>query len=193
MGLFDDTVLAEPIVAQIHPLARTGYPLTITLWLDTRSAPVARAVALTVPVLELRIATDDDADALTTINIAEYGRHATPADQLHFANGHTIIAVDSNGVIGCAAGRQFAPDILELFLLLVAPPHRNREIGAQLLHRFEHHATRAGFQAVVVATSLGYEEKASNISAVPFYLRHGYALAIDTELSTVFTKRLPPQ
>jgi GNAT superfamily N-acetyltransferase len=101
-----------------------------------------------------------------------------------------VVARCDGALVGYAVTKGFAPDVVELAALLVAPGHRSHGIGTLLVDAIEADARRRGHAAIVVVTSAGYEVVGDKRSAVPFYERRGYHPILRTEITTVLGRSL---
>lgn len=101
----------------------------------------------------------------------------------------SFVATAGGEIVGFIYTTDFAPDILELANILVAPEIRGLGIGGDLLMELEKTASRT-FAAIVLVNSMLYSFNGEKKSAAGFYCRHGYQAIFGTQESAIFAKAL---
>ncbi len=133
-------------------------------------------------------------DDLPAIGALFTGHTGRPADLDRIgswvAAWPSVGASRDGALVGYALGRSFAPDIVELASLLVAPAERGHGLGPRLVVALEEQAAGRGLHAVVAVTSTGYEVLGENRSARPLYERLGYSLLLATPTTSVMGRSL---
>jgi GNAT superfamily N-acetyltransferase len=108
---------------------------------------------------------NDAANAVDN-GIGEFNDAAAP---LHEVRSLGVFARDaSDEVVGGAVGRTWG-QACELLQLWVADSHRGRDIGTELMQRFEAHALARGCEEFYLETY--------SFQAREFYEKHGYRVA----------------
>ncbi len=109
------------------------------------------------------------------------------------ADAPSVMAVDDEGLAGFAYGRRFAPDVVELQNVLLAPRWRGRGQGRRLFAEVERAMSAAGYRAVVGANSLLHPgaDPEHCAAARGFWLRMGFRVLMATGGTVVLGKWLP--
>ena len=84
-----------------------------------------------------------------------------------------MVAELNGGATGFIAGVLNAPQSARILMLAVSPPARNLGIGTALLNAFLRECTASG------AANIELEVRKSNVNAIRFYDRHGFAIRHD--------------
>lgn len=109
------------------------------------------------------------------------------------ADAPSVMAVDDRGLAGFAYARRFAPDVVELQNVLLAPRWRGRGEGRRLFAAVEDAMSAAGYRAVIGANSLLHPgaDPEHCAAARAFWLRMGFRVLMATGGTVVLGKWLP--
>lgn len=119
------------------------------------------------------------------------GRPADVATMERWVQGHPAVGAEVDGqLVGYALTARLAPQVLELTSFLVAPGHRGRGLGGQLLDDLAERAADDGWEAMVSTPSAGYEVLGPKQPSTPVFLRHGWELLLETSQTAVVGRRL---
>ena len=81
---------------------------------------------------------------------------------------NVVVAYEQDEPVGCGAFKRYDHSTVEIKRMYVAPEHRGKRIGAQILIELESWAGELGFSATILET--GHKQKA----AVTLYKNSGY-------------------
>lgn len=141
----------------------------------------------------MRAATAADLAAIADLHERENARPANRPRLGEVLAAYPAVVAEAEGtLVGFAFGSRFGPDILELLNILIAAPWRGQRLGEHLLRAFEAQASARGWAGVILVNSLGYPGVPEKRLAGHFYERLGYRACLDTGMSRVFAKALPP-
>lgn len=101
----------------------------------------------------------------------------------------SCIGIIDNEIVGFAYTLSFAPDILELANIYVAPKYRNSFYGTSILFFLENDSI-LDFQGIILVNTSLIENEDEKRPALNFYIRNGYNLIASTDSSKVFYKKL---
>jgi ribosomal-protein-alanine N-acetyltransferase len=124
--------------------------------------------------VKIQLATASDAADIAALSrtAIEHGlpwRWTTARVAASIADRATNVVVARDGPVLIGFGiMKYHDEAAHLLLFAVAPTHRRRGLGTQLLHWLEKVALAAGLQRI------GLEARADNAEALAFYRRHGY-------------------
>ncbi len=141
--------------------------------------------------ITLRTGLESDAPAIVEFYLSATGRQTHDwkiAEVIREFPSATALGPNGD-LAGFAYTRRFAPDILELLNLFVAPEYRRQGIATALLRHIE--AEAAGrFAAIILVNSDLYKATNDAAGVSRFYERNGYTKSFETKASRVFTRVL---
>jgi GNAT superfamily N-acetyltransferase len=103
-----------------------------------------------------------------------------------------VVVFDEAELRGFAYTRQFGPDVLELYRILVASPVRGKGLGTLLLDRLETVSEELGWKAMVVLDSQLHPRRAPVSTSARLYEHAGYDCYLDTGPTQLWGKQLNP-
>ena len=104
-------------------------------------------------------------------------------------NFPSLIIKISSELVGFIYSTKFAPDILEIMNLYISKYHRSHGLGRKLLEEFEKVALK-NFNAIILVNSLLYNTIEEKRLATSFYLNCNYSIAMSTNVTNIFVKKL---
>jgi len=108
---------------------------------------------------------------------------------MHISQFPSAVLVAADAVAGFVYTTDFAPDILELANIFVAPEHRNGGHGEELVAYVEA-AAKEQFSSIILVNSMLYTSAEQKRPATRFYTRLGYKIIGSTQYTNIFYKEL---
>ena len=133
----------------------------------------------------------DDLPAVGVLFRAHTGRPADLATMGRWlAQAPAAAAHRAGDLVGYLLAKPFAPDVIELASLLVAPSARGQGLGTALVHHVEDEARARGMRAIVAAPSSGYVVLGPKRSTTPLFRRLGYEVLLQTPATSILGRLL---
>jgi len=112
-----------------------------------------------------------------------------PRIAMHISQFPSAVLVTADAVAGFVYTTDFAPDILELANIFVAPEYRNGGHGEELVAYVEA-AAKEQFSSIILVNSMLYTSAEQKRPATRFYTRLGYKIIGSTQYTNIFYKEL---
>lgn len=107
------------------------------------------------------------------------------------ANFPSAVALSDQKLFGFCYLGDFAPDIFEVYNIVVDPDCQSRGAGSAMLAKIATDAKAAGANGLILCNSAGYGETAQGFRfAEKFYRRNGFQLVGETPMTKLFYKDL---
>lgn len=142
--------------------------------------------------LMVRRATEGDVEAICSLFERELLRAANIDSVTRAVSSlPSAVALDGEKLVGFCYLGEFAPDVFEVFNILVDSNYQSRGLGSAMLDRISLESQSEGASGLILSNSSAYGETLQGFRfADSFYRGNGFSLIAETPLTKVFYRDL---